>query len=192
MAEKRPEDLLSLVMMINCIAYINPDKLAAYYEKVPSNIKTHPRMGTFDSYLHKNVIQMSKGYTAPSFTLYPLLDGGDTLTSADIKDKVAVLYVTNPEEVELNNRMYAELHKAKEKGVEVVAVFVFLDGKVPAGIKKYLEERGIADFKTGLADQKFFESYVCPSTRAIFIGKDGKFLGTALTVEEAQAIISTL
>ena len=192
MAEKRPEDLLSLVMMINCIAYINPDKLAAYYEKVPSNIKTHPRMGTFDSYLHKNVIQMSKGYTAPAFTLYPLLDGGDTLTSADIKDKVAVLYVTNPEEVELNNRMYAELHKAKEKGAEVIVAFVFFDGKVPAGMKKYLEERGIADFKTGQADQEFFKSYICPSMRAIFIGKDGKFLGTALTVEEAQAIISTL
>ena len=192
MVQKRPEDLLSLVMMINNIAYINPDKLAAYYEKVPSNIKTHPRMGTFDSYLHKNVIQMSKGYTAPSFILYPLLDGGDTLTSEDIKDKVSVLYVTNPEEVELNNQMYAELHKAKEKGVEVIAAFVFLDGKVSAGMKKYLEERGIADFKTGLANQRFFESYICPSSRAIFIGKDGKFLGTALTAEEAQAIISTL
>ncbi len=192
MAEKRPEDLLSLVMMINCIAYINPDQLAAYYEKVPSNIKTHPRMGTFDSYLHKNVIQMSKGYTAPAFTLYPVLAAGDTLTLATLKDKVGVLYVTNPEETELNERMYAELHKAKEKGAEVIVAFVFLDGKVPAGMKKYLEERGIADFKTGQADQEFFKSYVCPSSRAIFIGKDGKFLGTALTPEEAEAIISTL
>ena len=59
-------------------------------------------------------------------------------------------------------------------------------------MKKYLEERGIADFKTGQADQEFFKSYVCPSSRAIFIGKDGKFLGTALTPEEAEAIISTL
>ena len=35
-----------------------------------------------------------------------------------------------------------------------------------AGMKKYLEERGIADFKTGQADQEFFTKGVTLNTES--------------------------
>lgn len=185
---EHPDDILSFIVISNWLPLLNPDDLADYYKKVPDYIKQDFRVGDFNSHLQENVIRLARGAEVPHFSLEDLKSPGDSLTTENtVKGKTSALYVTVGQ-MENNETIYPALKKAKEKGVDVVVVLLFVDGDVPSKIAEYAKENGIEDFKIAKGTPAFAQSLAAYSPRVFFIDKDGKFIGTALNAEQVESI----
>lgn len=189
---ERPDDILSFIVISNWLGFINPDDLADYYKKVPDYIKQDFRVGEFNRYLQENVIRLARGAEVPRISLEDLKSAGDSLTTENtVKGKTSAFYVT-VSEMENNETIYPALKKAKEKGVDVVVVLLYVDGDVPSKITEYAKEKGIEDFKIAKGTPEFARSLGAYSPRVFFIDKDGKFIGTALNAEQVEEIAGKL
>ena len=189
---EHPDDILSFIVISNWVSFVNPDDLADYYNKVPDYVKQDFRVGGFNSYLQQNVIRLARGAEVPRISLEDLKSAGDSLTTENtVKGKTSAFYVTVGE-METNETIYPVLKKAKEKGVDVVVVLLFMDGDVPAKITEYAAEKGIEDFKIAKGTPDFARNLGAYSPRVFFIDKDGKFIGTALNAEQVEEIVGKL
>lgn len=189
---EHPDDLLSFIVVSNWLGYINPDDFADYYRKVPDRVKQDFRLGSFNTYVQENVIRLARGAEVPHISLENLLSEGDSITTENtVKGQTSAFYVT-VNQLENNETIYPALKKAKEKGVDVVIVLLYVNNDQPTKIAEYAKENGLEGFKIAKGGAEFAQQMAAYSPRVFFIDKDGKFIGTALNAEQVEEIVGKL
>ncbi len=188
-ANARPGDIVSLIMAANWINTMNLDDFAAFYAKVPDEIKKDFRISYFANVADR-MVTVSKGKDAPEFSLDGI-NTADTVSNTSIKGKITAIYITAPA-LDGNEEVLESLKAAKDKGVDVVIAYMIMDDSSVKDLDDYVKKNHEEGFLPVYATQDFAEKFMAINPRTFFIGKDGKFIGTAMNSEEVKEIVSVL
>lgn len=188
-ANARPGDIVSMIMAANWVNTMNLDDFAQFYAKVPDEIKKDFRISYFASVADR-MVAVSKGKDVPEFSLNGV-NAADTVSNTSIKGKVTAIYITAPS-LDGNEEVLAALKAAKEKGADVVVAYMIMDESAVKDLDAYVEKNREDGFIPVYATQDFAETFMAINPRTFFIGRDGKFIGTAMNSGEVTEIVSAL
>lgn len=188
-ANEHPNDIVSMIMVANWVNTMNLDEFAEFYAKVPEDIKKDFRISYFATVADR-MVSVSKGKDVPEFVLNGV-NTADTVSSTSIKDKVTAIYITAPS-LGGNDEVFAALKAAKDKGADIVVAYMVMDNSAVNDLDGYVKKNQADGFTAVYANQDFAEKFMAITARTFFIGKDGKFIGTAMNPAEITKIVSGL
>ena len=189
LAKSRPADMISIFAVVNNSSFSTPDEIKAFYDLVPKSVKEDPRVSEALAQMEK-ICNLSKGNLVPEFTLHSY-DVNETITRDSLNGKTSLVYVTTPD-VKDNDVIYPQLHKAAEKGVNVILVMMLTSQDHYFLYDEYVKDMGLDKFHVLTGSEDFIEEMGAVTPRVFAVDKDAKFMGTAIEADDVKDLIDKL
>lgn len=189
LAKTRPGDMISVFAVVNNSSFSTPDEIKAFYDIIPEDVKVDPRIGEALTQMEK-ICKLSKGNPVPEFTLYSY-DVEKTVTNDSLKGKTSLVYITTPD-VKENDVVYPQLHKAAEKGVDILLVMMLTSENHYFMYDEYVKDNGLEGFTVLTGTEEFVETVGAVTPRVFAVDKDGKFTGTAIETDDVVELVNNL
>ncbi len=189
LAKTRPADMISIFAVVNNSSFSTPDEIKAFYDLIPESVKEDPRVAEAITQMEK-LCSHSKGNLVPEFSLYSY-DVKETITRDSLKGKTSLVYVTTPD-VKNNDIIYPQLHKAAEKGVNIILVMMLTSEDHYFLYDEYVKDMGLDKFHVLTGSEDFVEEVGAVTPRVFTVDKDAKFMDTAIETDDIEKLVDKL